>query len=55
MVNLGQHVSLGMNLGLCFSTAKAEVRLPIAEHQLSLLNIDQDNQSKSEIIEQIQK
>tara|TARA_B100000767_G_scaffold274275_1_gene306758 strand:- start:2422 stop:3693 length:1272 start_codon:yes stop_codon:yes gene_type:complete len=50
MVNLGQHVSLGMNLGLCFSTAKAEVRLPIAEHQLSLLNIDQDNQSKSEII-----
>ena len=50
MVDLGQHVSLGMNLGLCFSTAKAEVRLPIAEHKLALLNLNQKSHSPSKIM-----
>ena len=50
MVDLGQHVSLGMNLGLYFSTEKAEVRLPIAEHKLALLEMDRKDHSPSEII-----
>lgn len=36
-VDLGQHVSVGMTLGICFSTHQIEVRLPVPEHKLSLL------------------
>ena len=36
-VDLGQHVSVGMALGTCFSTDQIEVRLPVPEHKLSLL------------------
>ena len=50
LVDLGQHVSLGMDLGLYFSTAKAEVRLPIAEHKLALLEMDRQDSSPSKII-----
>ncbi|MAV75593.1 MAG: hypothetical protein CL691_03120 [Cellvibrionales bacterium] len=49
-VDLGQHVSLGMNLGLCFSTEKAKVRLPIAEHKLELIDLKQSGDSSPEII-----
>ena len=50
LVDLGQHVSLGMDLGLYFSTAKAEVRLPIAEHKLALLEMERQDSSPSKII-----
>ena len=49
-VDLGQHVSLGMNLGLCFSTEKAKVRLPIAEHKLDLIDLKHNGDPSSDII-----
>lgn len=49
-VDLGQHVSLGMNLGQCFSTEKAKVRLPIAEHKLDLIDLENNGDSTSGII-----
>ena len=49
-VDLGQHVSLGMNLGQCFSTEKAKVRLPIAEHKLDLIDLENNGDLTSEII-----
>lgn len=36
-VDLGQHVSVGTVLGICFATHEIEVRLPVAEHKLALL------------------
>ena len=43
-VDLGQHVSVGMTLGICFSTRQIEVRLPVAENKLSLLDIPTPSQ-----------
>ena len=36
-VDVGQHVSVGTVLGICFATDEIEVRLPVAEHKLALL------------------
>jgi len=36
-VDVGQHVSVGTVLGVCFATDEIEVRLPVAEHKLALL------------------
>ena len=36
-VDVGQHVAVGTVLGICFATDEIEVRLPVAEHKLSLL------------------
>jgi len=36
-VDLGQHVSVGTALGVCFASNQVEVRLPVAEHKLALL------------------
>ncbi len=38
-VDLGQHVSVGSELGLYFATDSVEVRLPVPEHKLALLDI----------------
>ena len=37
--NLGQYVTTGTNLGVAFSTDKAEVRLPVSESDLAFLDI----------------
>ena len=39
-----------MNLGLCFSTEKAKVRLPIAEHKLDLIDLKHNSDPSSDII-----
>jgi RND family efflux transporter MFP subunit len=38
-VDLGQYVNTGSNLGLAFSTDRAEVRLPLAESDLAFLGL----------------
>lgn len=38
-VDLGQHVGVGTELGICFATDSVEVRLPIPEHKLALLEL----------------
>lgn len=37
--NLGQYVTAGTNLGVAFSTDRAEVRLPVSENDLAFLDI----------------
>lgn len=49
-VDLGQHVSVGTALGVCFSTAEVEVRLPVPEHKVALLNLPAPNSSDSQTI-----
>jgi len=44
-VGLGQHLGIGSTLGRYFSTARVEVRLPVAEHQLPLLDLPAVGQS----------
>ena len=38
-VDLGQHVTIGSELGIIFATDSAEVRLPIPEHRISALQL----------------
>ncbi len=38
-VDLGQHVQIGQALGVCFATDVAEVRLPVPEHKIGLLDL----------------
>ena len=38
-VDLGQHVQIGQQLGICFATDVAEVRLPVPEHKIGLLEL----------------
>jgi RND family efflux transporter MFP subunit len=47
-VDLGQHVSVGMALGICFSTGQVEVRLPVAESKLSLLALPSANKQATQ-------
>src|SRR6056297_3260987 len=37
--NLGQYVTAGTNLGIAFSTDRAEIRLPVSENDLAFLDI----------------
>ncbi len=49
-VDLGQHVSIGTALGICFATDTVEVRLPIPEHKLALLELPIPGQPNSKTV-----
>ena len=48
-VDLGQHVQIGQQLGMCFATDVAEVRLPVPEHKIGLLDLDAESATPIEL------
>ena len=46
-VDLGQHVSVGTVLGVCFASDQIEVRLPVPENKLALLDLPSPNNQQT--------